>query len=185
MTGGVSSRREVLSTPQHLRWSLSFCLKKRKQTKMHKKRNMHDFPIYHCLTSFEHVCKDLRGRMGKEESGGGGRLVVVCLGLWNYGSGGLGQTARLKGELYIFYSSSVWWKWGVVCPSALPMIPPSHYHPTSPQHTHPNLPWTPLLSLVAVSSWFHSLFTLILWTIAVWDFSREQFRPQKKEKKYT
>lgn len=54
---------------------------------------MHDFPIYHCLTSFEHVCKDLRGRMGKEELGGGWP-VVVCLGAVELWSGGLGQTAH-------------------------------------------------------------------------------------------
>lgn len=67
--------------------------KKETEKKMHKKRNMHDFPIYHCLTSFEHVCKDLKGRMGKEESGGGGWPVVVCLGAVEPWSAGLGQTA--------------------------------------------------------------------------------------------
>ena len=69
---------------------------------MHKKRNMHDFPIYHCLTSFEHVYKDLRGRMGKEESGRGGvgRLLSVS-GLWNQGVVGFGLTARLK-TIYFF-----------------------------------------------------------------------------------
>lgn len=68
---------------------------------MHKKRNMHDFPIYHCLTSFEHVCKDLRGRMGKEESGGGvaGGCLSWAVELW---SGGLGQTARLKANFIFF-----------------------------------------------------------------------------------
>lgn len=73
---------------------------------MHKKRNMHDFPIYHCLTSFEHVCKDLRGRMGKEESGGG-----VAGGCLSRGCGTVewwaGPDYPIKGELYIFYTSSV------------------------------------------------------------------------------
>lgn len=56
---------------------------------MHKKRNMHDFPIYHCLTSFEHVCKDLRGRMGKEELGGGaaGGCLSWAVELWEWWAG--------------------------------------------------------------------------------------------------
>lgn len=67
---------------------------------MHKKRNMHDFPIYHCLTSFEHVCKDLRGRMGKEEFGrGGGRWMSVS-GLWNRGVVGWARLPDKRRTLY-------------------------------------------------------------------------------------
>lgn len=45
---------------------------------MHKKRNMHDFPIYHCLTSFEHVYKDLRGGDGERGGVAGGCLSRGC-----------------------------------------------------------------------------------------------------------
>lgn len=87
---GESSERST--APQMI---TEFLFKKKEtEKKMHKKRNMHDFPIYHCLTSFEHVCKDLRGRMGKEEFGRGGWPVDVCLGAVEPWSGGLGQTAR-------------------------------------------------------------------------------------------
>lgn len=125
---------DVLSAPQHLRWSLSFCSKKRKQRKkMHKKRNMHDFPstiFYQVLNMF---VKIWGGGWGKSswEAKREGWLKVVCLGALELWSGGLGGLP-VQRWTYIFYSSSVWWKGSIVCPLAPPMIPPSHYHPTSP-----------------------------------------------------
>lgn len=59
---------------------------------------MHDFPMNHCLTSFEHVCKELRGRSGKDEWGWGAFMMLGwggCLGAVELWSGGLGQTAHL------------------------------------------------------------------------------------------
>lgn len=93
---GESSERST--APQMI---TEFLFKKKEtEKKMHKKRNMHDFPIYHCLTSFEHVCKDLRGRMGKEEFGrGGGRWMSVS-GLWNRGVVGWARLPDKRRTLY-------------------------------------------------------------------------------------
>lgn len=73
---------------------------------------MHDFPMNHCLTSFEHVCKELRGRSGKDEWGWGAFMMLGWGGWWlSRGCGTVewwaGPNCPFIGELYIFYSSSV------------------------------------------------------------------------------
>lgn len=144
------------------------------------------------------------GRWGKRSGEGGGGREGGWRGrcLWRSGVVGLARLPvekRKKKLNFIFFTlpqSDANRAQFVSRPP--PTTPPSHLHltspalytltpsllphPLTPPPSFPPLPApTPFFSC-CIYFWFPLLLALILWIIAVWSFSREQFRPQKKRK---